>query len=228
MRPSSPHAGPAACSTVNDLPARPPRPIPTAHVQSAEWPLAPPVRLPTIDAHGDLAQALWAYGPGRRHGGRAGATPGQRITAGPRTRDDTNASSRVLSFHSTRWRLRHVACATATAPTAARQAGALRTSACAADEPTKRRPGPPWLRGPIDRQIAARRSSGNGGCARGRTARRTRSSGLSSPAVRPASSSPQTRQRRMSTHSPPPRTAMAIGSMAAPHSASRSPGRSST
>ena len=46
---------------------------------------------------------------------------------------------------------------------------------------------------------------------------RTSSNGLSSPAVRLALSASQPVQRWMSTHSPSPRTEMAIGSMRAPH-----------
>lgn len=75
-----------------------------------------------------------------------------------------------------------------------------------------------------------RRSSGKGGNARGRTARRTNSNGESSAADRLACSTPQPMQRWINTHSPDPRTVIAIGSMPEPQSSSmaRSPGRSST
>ena len=62
----------------------------------------------------------------------------------------------------------------------------------------------------------------------GLTATRKRISGLSSPAVRLRWSSSQPVQRCTRTHSPSPRTVIAIGSISEPHSAARSPGRSSS
>ena len=67
-------------------------------------------------------------------------------------------------------------------------------------------------------------SSGNGGWASGRTARRMSISGLSSPAMRFTCTVAQSLQRCTSAHSPSARTHTPIGSIDAPQSAARSPG----
>ncbi|MUU12952.1 MAG: YitT family protein [Oscillibacter sp.] len=72
------------------------------------------------------------------------------------------------------------------------------------------------------------RSKGNGGAARGFTAKLISSMGLSSAATRLEWSTPQILQRWMMAHSPPLRTQTATGSMVPPQSAARSPGSSST
>ena len=71
------------------------------------------------------------------------------------------------------------------------------------------------------------RSKGNGGAARGFTAKLISSMGLSSAATRLEWSTPQILQRWMMAHSPPLRTQTATGSMVPPQSAARSPGSSS-
>ena len=69
------------------------------------------------------------------------------------------------------------------------------------------------------------RSKGNGGAARGFTAKLISSMGLSSAATRLEWSTPQILQRWMMAHSPPLRTQTATGSMVPPQSAARSPAR---
>src|SRR4051795_4322619 len=76
--------------------------------------------------------------------------------------------------------------------------------------------------------MAPSASSGNGGAASGRTARRMSANGLSSPAMRLTLTAPQPVQRCTSAHSPPARTETAIGSIAPAQAAAQSPGTSAS